>query len=110
MEDGLFRKQEGKGGPSWEAFTSEEFREEGGKLVRVAVPMVAVSLVQYMINVISTMMVGHLGELPLQGPPLQPPYQLQWFHSLDWNGKRVGNTVWPSLWSTAVPEAWNAHI
>lgn len=61
MEEGLLAKEE------VEARTSVEFREEGGRLGRVAVPMVVVSVVQYMINVISTMLVGHLGELPLAG-------------------------------------------
>ncbi|KAI0488577.1 hypothetical protein KFK09_028415 [Dendrobium nobile] len=61
MEQGLLAKEEK------EATTGVEFREEGGRLGRVAVPMVVVSVVQYMINVISTMLVGHLGELPLAG-------------------------------------------
>ncbi|XP_073007057.1 protein DETOXIFICATION 14-like isoform X1 [Typha latifolia] len=42
-----------------------ELMEEGKKLGYVAAPMVAVTLSQYMIQVISNMMVGHLGELAL---------------------------------------------
>ncbi|XP_020595735.1 protein DETOXIFICATION 14-like isoform X2 [Phalaenopsis equestris] len=61
MEEGLLAKEER------EVTTGLEFREEGGRLGRVAVPMVIVSVAQYMINVISTMLVGHLGELPLAG-------------------------------------------
>ncbi|KAJ6806122.1 protein DETOXIFICATION 12-like isoform X2 [Iris pallida] len=42
-----------------------ELKEEGRRLGHLAGPMVAVTLSQYLLQVISSMMVGHLGELPL---------------------------------------------
>ncbi|KAJ6839701.1 protein DETOXIFICATION 12-like isoform X2 [Iris pallida] len=42
-----------------------EVKEEGGRLGYLAGPMVAVTLSQYLLQVISSMMVGHLGELSL---------------------------------------------
>lgn len=45
---------------TWDVFT-----EEGKKLFYIAGPMVTVTLSLYLINVISMMMVGHLGELAL---------------------------------------------
>ncbi|PKI69398.1 protein DETOXIFICATION 12-like isoform X1 [Punica granatum] len=43
----------------------EVFREEVKRLIWIAGPMVAVTLSQYMVQVLSVMMVGHLGELSL---------------------------------------------
>lgn len=42
-----------------------ELKEEGRRMGYVAAPMVAVTLSQYLVQVISSMMVGHLGELAL---------------------------------------------
>lgn len=73
MEDGLILKErivveEGErreGGVRWVGMM-----EEVKKLGILAGPMVAVTLIQYFIQVISTMMVGHLGEISLSGAAL----------------------------------------
>lgn len=73
MEDGLILKEriaveEGErreGGVRWVGMM-----EEVKKLGILAGPMVAVTLTQYLIQVISLMMVGHLGELSLSGAAL----------------------------------------
>jgi MATE family multidrug resistance protein len=41
--------------------------EESGRLVALAAPMIAVALLQLMMQLISTVMVGHLGEVALAG-------------------------------------------
>lgn len=41
------------------------FVEEGKKQLGLAAPLVAASILQYCLQVISVMFVGHLGELPL---------------------------------------------
>lgn len=41
--------------------------EEAKKQMRLAVPLIAVSMLQYSLQVISIMFNGHLGELPLSG-------------------------------------------
>ncbi|XP_058184638.1 protein DETOXIFICATION 16-like isoform X1 [Rhododendron vialii] len=48
----------------------EEILEEGKKQVVLAGPLIAVSLLQYCLQVISIMFVGHLGELPLSSASL----------------------------------------
>ncbi|KAK3004061.1 hypothetical protein RJ639_019313 [Escallonia herrerae] len=61
MEDGLLLpgKREEK------SVTARVLGEEAKRLVCIAGPMVAVTLSQYLLQVISVMMVGHLGELSL---------------------------------------------
>ncbi|KAJ0545392.1 putative multi antimicrobial extrusion protein [Helianthus annuus] len=59
MEEGLLLKQRD------ERLTWHVLVEEMKKLGFVAGPMVAVTLSQYLLQVISVMMVGHLGELAL---------------------------------------------
>nr|ACR37906.1 unknown [Zea mays] len=44
-----------------------EATAEAGRLAALAAPMIAVALLQLMMQVISTIMVGHLGEVPLAG-------------------------------------------
>ncbi|KAL5722070.1 hypothetical protein ACHQM5_005637 [Ranunculus cassubicifolius] len=64
MEEGLLMKSE----EDWKwkkVITWEVLREEVVKVGYLAGPMVAVTLSQYLLQVISTMMVGHLGELAL---------------------------------------------
>ncbi|XP_047944699.1 protein DETOXIFICATION 14-like isoform X1 [Salvia hispanica] len=58
MDEGLVRKEER--GRRW-----GEILEEMKRLCYLAGPMVAVTLSFFLLNVISLMMVGHLGELPL---------------------------------------------
>ena len=41
--------------------------EESGRLVALAAPMIAVALLQLLMQLISTVMVGHLGEVALAG-------------------------------------------
>ncbi|KAJ0985735.1 hypothetical protein J5N97_004091 [Dioscorea zingiberensis] len=63
MEEGLLR--------SSESFQEErrgcvrELREEGWRLASIAGPMVAATVAQFFVQVVSSMMVGHLGELQL---------------------------------------------
>ena len=51
-----------RGGASWAAATAE-----AGRLAALAAPMIAVALLQLTMQLISTVMVGHLGEVPLAG-------------------------------------------
>nr|CAB3493033.1 unnamed protein product [Digitaria exilis] len=44
-----------------------EATAEAGRLAALAAPMIAVALLQLMMQLISTVMVGHLGEVPLAG-------------------------------------------
>ncbi|GJN38476.1 hypothetical protein PR202_gb27519 [Eleusine coracana subsp. coracana] len=44
-----------------------EATAEAGRLAALAAPMIAVALLQLMMQLISTIMVGHLGEIPLAG-------------------------------------------
>lgn len=48
----------------WEV-TKGMFREELRKTSSIAAPMVVVSVAQYLLQVVSLIMVGHLGQLPL---------------------------------------------
>ena len=47
--------------------SSEGWWAEAGRLAALAAPMIAVALLQLMMQLISTIMVGHLGEVPLAG-------------------------------------------
>ncbi|KAJ4707036.1 Protein DETOXIFICATION [Melia azedarach] len=51
-------------GKRW-AITWDGFADELKKAGRIAAPMVAVSVLQYLLQVVSTVMVGHLGQLAL---------------------------------------------
>ncbi|XP_022759955.1 protein DETOXIFICATION 14-like [Durio zibethinus] len=64
MDEALLgrKDQEEKWKITWSGF-AEELR----KVSYMAVPMVAVTVSQYLLQVISVMIVGHLGELPLSG-------------------------------------------
>ena len=44
-----------------------EATAEAGRLAALAAPMIAVALLQLTMQLISTVMVGHLGEVPLAG-------------------------------------------
>ena len=44
-----------------------EAAEESGRLAALAAPMIAVALLQLLMQLISTVMVGHLGEVALAG-------------------------------------------
>ena len=55
------------GGTSGEGCWRTEVIEEGKKQLWLAGPLVAVSLLQQCLVLISIMFVGHLGELPLSG-------------------------------------------
>ncbi|XP_073133804.1 protein DETOXIFICATION 16-like isoform X1 [Henckelia pumila] len=48
-----------------EATNVSEFVEEGKKQLGLAAPLIAASILQFCLQVISVMFVGHLGELPL---------------------------------------------
>ncbi|KAK1576958.1 hypothetical protein Q3G72_017861 [Acer saccharum] len=62
MEESLLQPAERK----W-VVTRLGFVEELKKLSFMAAPMVAVSVSNYLLQVVSMMMVGHLGELSLSG-------------------------------------------
>ena len=62
MEESLLHSAERK----W-VVTRLGFVEELKKLSFMAAPMVAVSVSNYLLQVVSMMMVGHLGELSLSG-------------------------------------------
>lgn len=49
----------------WQHIEWVEFKEELKKVSSIAGPMVAVSVMQYLLQVVSVMMVGHLGKLAL---------------------------------------------
>lgn len=75
MEESLLSKErrkeevEEEWGRRWWVGTvtrwGSELKEEGRRMGYVAAPLVAVTLSQYLVQVISSMMVGHLGELAL---------------------------------------------
>ncbi|KAK9750355.1 hypothetical protein RND81_02G190500 [Saponaria officinalis] len=65
MEEGLLIKKEGGGRVKWEII-----KEEIKKVSLIAAPMVAVVMSQFMLQVVSTMMVGHLGEVYLASSAL----------------------------------------
>ncbi|KAF9623474.1 hypothetical protein IFM89_003058 [Coptis chinensis] len=62
MEEGLLLKEREE---KKKVLTWDVFKREAKKVGFLAGPMVAVSLSQYLLQVISMMMVGHLGELAL---------------------------------------------
>ncbi|WRX22681.1 Multi antimicrobial extrusion protein - like 10 [Theobroma cacao] len=64
MDEALLPKKEGR---IWEIITWEALGEEFKKVSFVAAPFVAVALSQYLLQVVSMMMAGHLGELALSG-------------------------------------------
>ncbi|OMO51366.1 Multi antimicrobial extrusion protein [Corchorus olitorius] len=65
IEKGLLLEAASKQGDGFTAFTFPVFCEEVKRISYVAAPMVFVNLSQYFLQVISLMMVGHLGELAL---------------------------------------------
>ncbi|MQL69842.1 hypothetical protein Taro_002134, partial [Colocasia esculenta] len=75
MEEGLLLRPStegaaaawGRWGRPWRGGVVQGMKEEAGRLGRLAAPMVAVTVAQYSVQVVSTMVVGHLGELALSG-------------------------------------------
>lgn len=66
MEEGLLvKKEEEEQGLKW-----KEIREEMKRMCKIAGPMIAVMMSQYMIQVVTLMMVGHLGNLYLASTAL----------------------------------------
>ncbi|XP_020683668.1 protein DETOXIFICATION 12 [Dendrobium catenatum] len=61
MEEGLLEREEGRTVRGWYC----DFTAEARRLGYLAGPMVGVTLSQYLVQVTSSMMVGHLGELAL---------------------------------------------
>ncbi|XVF71548.1 hypothetical protein PTKIN_Ptkin12aG0046900 [Pterospermum kingtungense] len=64
MEEALLPNKEGR---IWEIITWKGLVEDLKKVSFIAAPFVAVSLSQYLLQVVSMMMAGHLGELALSG-------------------------------------------
>lgn len=69
MEEGLLQRRPASEGKerSRGLLAGVRVLDEAGRLGRLAAPMVAVTLSQFMLTVVSMMMVGHLGELALSG-------------------------------------------
>ncbi|XVF11667.1 hypothetical protein REPUB_Repub08aG0046900 [Reevesia pubescens] len=67
MEESLIPKDKEETGSSNSWLRWAVFMEEVKRLGYLAGPMVSVTISQYLLQVISTMMVGHLGELALSG-------------------------------------------
>lgn len=61
MEDEVVVREEGER-TRWR---SSEFMKESGRMAKVAGPMMLVSMSQILLQFISVVMVGHLGEIPL---------------------------------------------
>ena len=64
MDEALLQKREGR---IWEVITRAVFVEELKKVSSVAVPFMAMAVSQYLLQVVSLIMAGHLGELSLSG-------------------------------------------
>ncbi|KAI5000925.1 hypothetical protein ZWY2020_010884 [Hordeum vulgare] len=75
-----------------------EAAEESGRLAALAAPMIAVALLQLMMQLISTVMVGHLGESRLQAPPSPTPSPTS----------PVSASSSPSCEKTRAPLTWEA--
>ena len=93
----LVKGEEGRRRGGWAVIRFiGEVKDEGRRLAYVAGPMMLMSLSQYLVQVISSMMVGHLGELALSSTaiatsltgvtgfsllvsPLPPPHSLSFF-------------------------------
>ena len=67
IEESLLPKLREEKAESGERITWTYFFQEVKRLARIAGPMVPVICSQFLLQVISTMMVGHLGELYLAG-------------------------------------------
>lgn len=74
LESHLITTQERRHGQEEEEETSRgkdcwrgNYLEEAKRQVLLAVPLIAVNMLQYSLQVISIMFNGHLGELPLSG-------------------------------------------
>ncbi|XWS75514.1 hypothetical protein CRYUN_Cryun01aG0096000 [Craigia yunnanensis] len=64
MDEALLQKREGR---IWEVITRAVFVEELKKVSSVAAPLAAMAVLQYLLQVVSLMTAGHLGELALSG-------------------------------------------
>ncbi|XP_022769620.1 protein DETOXIFICATION 8-like [Durio zibethinus] len=67
MDKALLQVAEGEDQRTWENKWSTTFVKELKKVSYMAAPMVAVSVSEYLLQVISLMMVGYIGELALSG-------------------------------------------
>lgn len=53
--------------PCSQRFTKDDYIGEGKRQLQLAGPLVGVNILQFCLEMISLMFVGHLGELPLSG-------------------------------------------
>ncbi|PON77482.1 Multi antimicrobial extrusion protein [Parasponia andersonii] len=67
MEEPLLLPSAEAKGKKWKVITWSGLTEELKKVTYIAVPMVVVSVSQFLLQVVSEMMAGHLGELSLSG-------------------------------------------
>ncbi|KAE8716483.1 MATE efflux family protein isoform 2 [Hibiscus syriacus] len=111
MEESLIPKLEkeetGYGWLTWPAFF-----EETKKVGYLAGPMVAVTISQYLLQVISTMMVGHLGELALASSSIAISLSsVSGFCVLvTRNGLCIGNAVRAGFWSSTVRKSGDPYL
>ncbi|KAL0326944.1 UNVERIFIED_CONTAM: protein DETOXIFICATION 17 [Sesamum angustifolium] len=83
---------------------TEGFIEEGKRQLSLALPLIAVNMLQYCLQVISVMFVGHLGELALSSASMATSFaSVTGFSVLEWE---VHKTVWTEQ---AVPHARCLH-
>ncbi|CAN1268710.1 Protein DETOXIFICATION 12 [Linum perenne] len=95
-------------------FTWSVFVEEVKRLGYIAGPMVAINLSQYLLQVISLMMVGHLGELQLSSTAIAVSLSSVTGFSVILGTVRdvkcIGNSVWASIWSWSISDSWNLNL
>ncbi|KAA3476025.1 protein DETOXIFICATION 16-like [Gossypium australe] len=95
--------------------------EEVKKQVWLAGPLIGVSLFQYSIQMISVMLVGHLGELPLSAASMATSFatvtgfsllvsmSLIYIHILFGNGNGTGYPLRAVIWGKAIFNAGYSH-
>ncbi|GFZ11977.1 MATE efflux family protein [Actinidia rufa] len=97
---------------------SSEISAELSKQVQLAGPLVVVSLLQYSLQMISLMFIGHLGELSLSSASMASSFAgVTGFSFMvspitdtqQRNGKCTGNILRSSLWSKTVLHAGRTH-
>ncbi|CAN1240137.1 Protein DETOXIFICATION 12 [Linum grandiflorum] len=103
------KSRSGGGELTWKVFVDEVKR-----LGYIAGPMVAINLSQYLLQVISLMMVGHLGELQLSSTAIAVSLASVTGFSVIWRTVRdvecTGNSVWASIWSWPISDSWNPNL
>ncbi|KAL4339187.1 hypothetical protein GQ457_08G014750 [Hibiscus cannabinus] len=107
-EKPLLQLQEGGGRRKWG--TTSTFVKELKKVSYMAAPMVAVSVSQYLLQVISLMMVGHVGELALSGVAIATSFTNVTGFSLLFGMAGALETLGGQAWGGAISKAWDLHL